>query len=194
MSNSTESNERLFQQLLELEHGLLDESEALALRQRIQTEAEVAQVHAKVLHACGLLAEAAIVDVPSMEFRKPVDRVYSSAPAKQHLRWLTPLMGLAAALLLAVNLGREWWFARETHRIANQSVVINVAGPSSMVAGEVTPFEIQTQNIRFEPVASQVDISLIDRSGRSILQNSSPQIERVRQPFFFHRAPRTKPL
>ena len=60
--------EQLEQQLLELHYGLLDDTEAQALRQRIESEADVASLWAKTLGLAGQLADAAnLAGVSSVE-------------------------------------------------------------------------------------------------------------------------------
>ena len=173
MSKQSGPDDDLFQLLLELEYGLVDEPEAHSLRERIRSDAEVARVHAEVLRTRSLLVEAAVVNLPTVVLRRPTDVVASTRAASSwHHRWLTPFLSVAALLLVTATVGGEWWFTRAADQVANESVVINVAGPSTLLLGGVTPFEIQTQNLRSEPVASKVDVALVDRTGRSLLQQT----------------------
>lgn len=172
MSDRSDSKEDLFQQLLELEYGLLDEPEARMLRDRIESEAEVARLHAEVRRTRGLLSEAAVIEVPNIVLERPRSSNYSGSGRhhRRHRTGWTSLLAVAAALFLSLGIGGEWWFNKAADQVTSQSIVINLAGPSTALAGGLTPIEIQTQNLRDEPVAAQIDVALIDRKGHSIAQ------------------------
>lgn len=172
MSDPGDSKEDLFQQLLELEYGLLDEPEARELRQRIESDPEVARLHAEVHRTRGLLAEAAVIEVPKVVLERPRSTSYvrSSRSHRRHRAGWTSFLGVAAALLVSLGIGGEWWFGQAANQVTNESVVINLAGPATAMAGGLTPVEIQTQNLRDEPVAAHIDVALIDDQGRSIAQ------------------------
>lgn len=172
MSDRSDSKEDLFQQLLELEYGLLDEPEAQRLRERIDFDTDVARLYAEVRRTRGLLAEAAVIEVPNIVLERPRSSSYSRSGRhhRRHRTGWSSILAVAAALFLSMGIGGEWWFQHAANQVTNDSIVINLAGPSTALAGGLTPVEIQTQNLRDEPVAAQIDVALIDRQGHSIAQ------------------------
>jgi len=172
MSNRGDSKEDLFQRLLELEYGLLDEPEAQELRQRIESDEAVARLHAEVQRTRGLLSEAAVVDAPKIVLEPPRSSNYvrSGRSHRRNRTGWTSFLAIAAALLVSFGVGGEWWFKTAAHRVTNESIVINLAGPATAMAGGITPVEIQTQNLRDEPIAAKVDVAWFDGQGRSVVQ------------------------
>ena len=117
--NDNERNEELKQLLLELHYGLLEDDEATALKQRIESEPDVAGAWADTLRLAGKLASAARIEgTPLPKIEKPATpdaerelrrRVIESEPSKNGMSD-TPLATAPAPASKPTD-GRTFWIS-----------------------------------------------------------------------------------
>jgi len=145
------------QRLLELVYDLLPEAEAAELRQRIAADPELARAYAEAQRTAQLLADAARLPAPRIEWKRPapaekpvstpseppVVRPAAPRPRKPAVplaRGANWTVGIGAAALLVISLGGYWYHREQLAGIAAEHLRLVVTGPSQLTAGARAAF------------------------------------------------------
>ncbi|MCE9544641.1 MAG: hypothetical protein K8T25_03865 [Planctomycetia bacterium] len=173
----TADNE-LRQQMLEMIHGLLDDTAQRALMARISSDPEAARAYAEVSIEADLLAKAARLEGPKIEL--PQRRVTRGAAARSgpaaYLPWI---VYLAASVLVLVTGGGYVWDHFSQKDIARDHLRLLVSAPATLAPGVDGRVTVRTQSVTGEPLPAQVEVALValnDKQERQLLPGS----ERIR--------------
>src|SRR5687768_16505314 len=129
------TRDELEQQLWELEYGLLSEEEAVALRDQIASDPELAQLHQRVRSNSSLVAQAAKIDAPRIKLRiprseeeaapigssaagAPAARTASTAYSLRIRRGANWSLSIATSLLIGLFVWNSWPNARPNRELA----------------------------------------------------------------------------
>lgn len=182
-------NEDLQQQLMEFAYGLLDESEADALCERITSDPQVARAYAKVMLQCDLVARAARYDTQSVAWLRP-DGVPSSESnvqaaskvnsANTYRRLANWCLGVAASGLICL-VGSAYWLSsvagpNESTSLAlvpTTPVHVVVTGPSKLNVEASNPFTVQVESEAGTPVSTTLKYRVYDARGDVSLDDSA---------------------
>lgn len=174
--SSNHNDDDLFQAILELEYGLLDAGEAEALRARIAADPEAARVYANVRRARGLLSQAARFRQPPLVLDRPRPTEIPAAAMRTRpdatRRWMNRLCAAAAALLAVVGVGEWRLHGRSVQRIQADTVLLELAAAPELLAAAPNQFEIRARDLAARPVQSNLDLVLLQESGREILRET----------------------
>lgn len=182
-------HDELRQQLWELAYGLLTPDEVAALHARIKADPVVARLYAEVRLEADLVADAAKVADPSIQFHpqgparvlKPAGaaRLASGAasakgaslPPKSNrgVNWLAGMAGLALAALLCFVLFRP---APSGGQLAEAFIATTVEAPAQLQAGVSQRIAITTTDANETPRAAEVEVQLLDTDGTERLRET----------------------
>jgi len=177
------------QRLLELVYDLLPEAEAAELRQRIAADPELARAYAEAQRTAQLLADAARLPAPRIEWKRPapaekpvstpseppVVRPAAPRPRKPAVplaRGANWTVGIGAAALLVISLGGYWYHREQLAGIAAEHLRLVVTGPSQLTAGARAAFEIDTLAVTGEPMPAQVEFAVYAPDGKVLLKHN----------------------
>ncbi|NQT38389.1 MAG: hypothetical protein HQ581_12910, partial [Planctomycetes bacterium] len=169
------------QRLLELIHDLLSEDEEAELRERIDRDPQLARAYEEVRATADAMSEAARVEAPPIELRRPEDRdpaigaslpsgtgkrrVSEAPPPARAARWT---VGITAAVLLLVSLGGYLSHRSRMSTIAAAHPRLLVTGPSHIGVETDSRFSITTSGATGEPMAAEIEFLLQGPGDRQI--------------------------
>jgi hypothetical protein len=167
------------QQLLELVYDLLAEAEAVELRARIESDAEVAAAYAEARRTAGVLADAARLEAPKVDYRR-LPRAHVSreaargrSPRMRSSPWARGAnwaVSLAATVLLAFSLGGYLYHRQELADLAASHMRLLVTGPAQLQAGITNTYQIAASTVTGTPLATKVELALYAPGGKPLLR------------------------
>ncbi|NUQ65964.1 MAG: hypothetical protein HUU20_26180, partial [Pirellulales bacterium] len=178
---------QLRQQLLELVYEVLPEDDATPLRARIGSEAEIAQAYAEAQTTAAVLASAARLEEPEIRWKRPDSIAPAASPRsvpsvsqKALTRPAAPLrrywgrmtnwvVGLSAAVLLAISLGGYFFHRGHLADIAADHLRLRVVGPSQLYRGVANRYTMATTSVTGRPVSAQVELALYSPTGDQLM-------------------------
>ena len=181
-------NEELQQHLMEFVYGLLDESQANALCERITSDPQAARAYATVKLQCDLVARAARYDTESVAWTRPDEDTSSHASvqtasrdwsANAYRRLANWCIGVAASGLICL-VASSYLVSSLSSRIESTPVALASAkpvrvvltGPSKLHAEASNPFTIQVENQAGTPVSTTLKYRVYDAQGAVSWQDS----------------------
>ena len=154
--------------LIDLLYGLLPEEEAVALRQRIDSDAELARAYAEAQQAAQVFGEAARIPSSPIAWRRPSETppppAARSKPGKPALAPWSPsthwVIAAAAGALLVISLGGFFYQQQQLRDIAADHLRLRVSGPATLHAGVPGRYLVTTTTVTGEPVPAQVQFAV----------------------------------
>jgi hypothetical protein len=159
------------QRLLESIYGLLPDEDSASLRRQIESDPELARAEAEMRAMAALLAEAARREAPAIALvppgeAPPAPAETQTASASKGRGW-SRIFTAAAAVLVAVVGGGQWWLAGEAERIASDRTRLTMVGPSTIAPGESNRYTVRVETADGLPRQQPVEVNLFDSMGRS---------------------------
>jgi hypothetical protein len=167
------------QQLLELVYDLLAAPQAAELRRRIESEPELAEAYVEARRTAGLLAEAARVEAPKVDYRRTQrSQVSATAPRGRPSRtrsspWARGAnwaVSIAASVLLAFSLGGYIYHRQELADLAASHMRLLVTGPARLQQGLANTYTIAASTATGTPLAAKIELALYSPAGKPLLR------------------------
>ena len=183
-------NDQLQQQLWELVYDLLPSDEAEVLCLRITSDPDVARAYSRVKLKSELVARAARLDEPPVEFptgEPPAvrelstarDVVPAAAAASRLTRSVNWLVGLAAILLIGY-VGTSYWrltspstAGSRTVAQVEQNLRTIVTSPAEFHSEVTNPINVRTETMDGSPVSTPVELRFFDGQEELVLRQSA---------------------
>ncbi len=167
------------QQLLELVYDLVAEPQAAELRARIESDPDVAQAYAEARRTAGVLADAARLEAPRVDFRRlprahaPREAARGRAARLRVSPWARGAnwaVSIAATVLLAFSLGGYLYHRQELADLAANHMRLLVTGPSRLQSGMANTYTIAASTVTGTPLATKIELALYTPGGKPLLR------------------------